>query len=44
MVKSYIYLVSLGGSCVNFHDLSVDPIRVKLGECYSHVISDPRKI
>jgi hypothetical protein len=24
MVEIYIYLVSLGGSCVNFHELFVD--------------------
>jgi hypothetical protein len=44
MVELHIYLVCLGGSWVNFHDLYVDPIIVKLGECYSHVRKNPRKI
>jgi hypothetical protein len=35
MVEFYIYLVCLGGSCVNFHELSVDLVDVKFGECYS---------
>jgi hypothetical protein len=28
MVELFIYLVWVGGSWVNFHDLSVDPVRV----------------
>jgi hypothetical protein len=44
MVELYIYFVCLGGSYVNFHELSVDPVKVKFGECYSHVIKNPRKI
>jgi hypothetical protein len=43
-VELYIYLVCLGGSCVNFHELVVDPVRVKFGECYSHVRNKPKKI
>jgi hypothetical protein len=38
-----IYLVCLVGSCVNFHNLSVDPVYVKFGECYYHVSKDLRK-
>jgi hypothetical protein len=41
MVEIYIYLVCLGGSCVNFHELFVDLVRVKFGECYSHVRKKP---
>jgi hypothetical protein len=37
MVELYNYLVCMVGSCVNFHELSVDPVKVKLGECYSHL-------
>jgi hypothetical protein len=44
MMELYIYLVCLGGSCVNFHNLSMDPVKVKFGECYSHVSEDLRKI
>jgi hypothetical protein len=44
MVESYIYFVYLGGYFVNFHELSVDPVKVKFGECYSHVRKNPRKI
>jgi hypothetical protein len=44
MVELYIYLVCLGGSCVNFHELSVDPVKVRFGECYCHVSRNPRKI
>jgi hypothetical protein len=43
-VELYIYLVCLGGSCGNFHDLSIDLVRVKFGECYSHVKKNLRKI
>jgi hypothetical protein len=38
------YHAFLGGSCVNFHELSVDPVEVKFDECYSHVRKNPRKI
>jgi hypothetical protein len=44
MVELYIYLVCLGESCVNFHNLSIDLVKVKFGECYSHVSKDLRKI
>jgi hypothetical protein len=44
MVELYIYLVCLGGYWVNFHELFVDPAKVKFGECYSHIIKSPRKI
>jgi hypothetical protein len=44
MVELCIYLVCMGGSCVNFHNLSIDPIKVKFGERYSHVSRDLRKI
>jgi hypothetical protein len=43
-VELYIYLIYLGGSSVNYHVLSVDPVKVKFGECYSHVSKSPRKI
>jgi hypothetical protein len=39
-----IYLVCMGGSCVNFHNLSIDPVKVKFGEYYSHINKDLRKI
>jgi hypothetical protein len=39
-----IYLVCMGGSCVNFHKLSIDVVKVKFGECYSHVSKNLRKI
>jgi hypothetical protein len=42
MVELYNYLVCLGGSCVNFHELSVDPVKVKFGECYSYVSKNPK--
>jgi hypothetical protein len=44
MVELYIYLVCLGGSCVNFHNLSIDLVKVKFGEFYSHVSKELRKI
>jgi hypothetical protein len=44
MVETYIYLVCLGGSCVNFHELFIEPVRVKFGECYSNVTKNRRKI
>jgi hypothetical protein len=44
MVDFWNYLFCMGGSCVNFHELSVDPAEVKFGECYSHVSKNPRKI
>jgi hypothetical protein len=44
MVELYIYLVCLGGSCVNFYELSVDLVRVKFGECYSYISKNLRKI
>jgi hypothetical protein len=44
MVELCIYLVCMGGSYMNFHELSVDPVKVKFGECYSYVSKNPRKI
>jgi hypothetical protein len=44
MVELYVYLVCLGGYCVNFHELFVDPVRVKLGQCYPYVTKNPRKL
>jgi hypothetical protein len=44
MMEFWIYLICMGGSCVNFHELSVDRLRVKFGECYSYVSKNPRKI
>jgi hypothetical protein len=38
-----IYLVCLVGSCVNFHNLSIDPVKVKFGKCYSHVSRNLKK-
>jgi hypothetical protein len=43
MVELCIYLVCMVGSCVNFHKLSVDPVKVKFGECYSHISKNPKK-
>jgi hypothetical protein len=44
MVELCIYLVCMVGSCVNFHNLSIDPVKVKFGECYSHVSKNLEKI
>jgi hypothetical protein len=44
MVELYNYLVCLGGSCVIFHNLSIVPVKVKFGECCSHVITDLKKL
>jgi hypothetical protein len=44
MVELYIYLVCLGEFCVNFHELSIDPVRAKFGECYSYVSKNLKKI
>jgi hypothetical protein len=44
VVELYIYLVCLRGSCVNFLEFSVDPVKVKFGEYYSHVRNNLRKI
>jgi hypothetical protein len=44
MMELGIYLVCMVGSWVNFHELSVDPVKVKFGECYSYVNKNPRKI
>jgi hypothetical protein len=44
MVELCIYLVCMVGSCVNFHNLSIDLVKVKFGKCYSHVSKDLRKI
>jgi hypothetical protein len=37
MVELCIYLVCIVRSRVNFHNLSIDLVNVKFGECYSHV-------
>ena len=29
-------LVCMDGSCVNFHNFSIDPVKVKFDECYSY--------
>ena len=29
-------LVCMDGSCVNFHNFSIDLVKVKFGECYSY--------
>jgi hypothetical protein len=26
----------MGGSCVNFYNFSIDPVKVKIGECCSY--------
>jgi len=26
----------MDGSCMNFHNFSIDPVKVKFGECYSY--------
>jgi hypothetical protein len=44
MVELYIYFVCLGGFCVNFNELSVNPVKVKFGEYYFHDSKNPRKI
>jgi hypothetical protein len=43
MVELCIYLICIGGSFVNFHELFVDPIKVKFRECYSHGSKNPKK-
>jgi hypothetical protein len=43
-VELYNYLVCMGGSCVNFHNLSIDPVKVKFGEYCSHVNKESRKL
>ena len=32
------FLLLISGSCVNFHNFSIDPVKVKFGECYSYTI------
>jgi hypothetical protein len=44
MMELCIYLVCMGGFCVNFHNLCIDPVKVKFGECYSHINKKLRKI
>jgi hypothetical protein len=44
MVELCIYFVCMDGSCVNFHNLSIDPVKVKFGECYSYASKNLRKI
>jgi hypothetical protein len=39
-----IYLICLVGSYVNFHNLSVDLVKVKFSGCYFHVSKNLRKI
>jgi hypothetical protein len=43
MIELCIYLVCMDGSCVNFNNLSIDPVKVKFGECYSHISKNLRK-
>jgi hypothetical protein len=31
-----IFLVCMDGSCGNFHNFSIDPVKVKFGECCSY--------
>jgi hypothetical protein len=42
-MELYLYLVCMIGSCVNFYNLSIDPVMVKFGECYSHVSKNLKK-
>jgi hypothetical protein len=44
VVELYIYFLCLGAFCGNFHELSIDPVRVKFGECHSHVRKNLGKI
>jgi hypothetical protein len=44
MMELCIYLVCMVGYCVNFHNLSIDPVNVKFGECYSNVSKNLIKI
>jgi hypothetical protein len=37
MMELCICLVCMVGSYVNFHNLSINPVKVKFGEFYSHV-------
>jgi hypothetical protein len=37
MMELCNYLISMGGCCVNFHNLSINLVKLKFGECYSHV-------
>jgi hypothetical protein len=43
MVELFIYLICMGRSWVNSHELSVDPVDVKFDKCYSHVRKNLRK-
>jgi hypothetical protein len=44
MMELCIYLVCMGGPCMNFHKLSIDPVKVKFGEYYSLVSKNLIKI
>jgi hypothetical protein len=43
MMELYLYLVCMVRSCVNFHILSIDPVKVKFGGCHSYVSKNLRK-
>jgi hypothetical protein len=36
MLELCISLVCMDGPCVNFHNFSIDPVKVKFGECCSY--------
>jgi hypothetical protein len=36
MLELCISLVCMDGSCVNFHNISIDPVKVKIGEYCSY--------
>jgi hypothetical protein len=36
MKELYISLVCMDRSCVNFHNFSIDPVKVKFGKCCSY--------
>jgi hypothetical protein len=44
MMELCIYLACMVGSHVNFHTLSIDPVKVKFSECYSYVSKNLIKI
>jgi hypothetical protein len=44
MVELCIYLVCMGGYCVNFYNLSIDSVKVKFSECYYYASMNLRKI
>jgi hypothetical protein len=44
MMELCIYLVCMVRSCVNFYNLSIDSVKVKFAEYYSHVSKELIKI